>query len=42
MAAMIGGLSWAENKKEIAMSDGFRGVPGSAKGVGKVVCLFCS
>jgi hypothetical protein len=31
MAAMIGGLSWAENKKELAM-DGFRGVPGVPEG----------
>ena len=32
MAAMIGGLSWAWNKKELAMSDGFRGVPGVPDG----------
>jgi hypothetical protein len=28
MGAVISGLNWAENKKEMAMNDGFRGVPG--------------
>jgi hypothetical protein len=32
MAAMIAGLSWAENRKELAMADGFRGIPGVPEG----------
>jgi hypothetical protein len=32
MGAVISGLNWAENKKELAMTDGFRGVPGVPDG----------